>query len=172
MEWEIAQGDVSCADCGRNFADTEEYYSALREGAEGFERRDYCVSCWKGGGTDLFSFWRTRARLEPEPPKRFVSDEVILEFFDRLSQSAHEGKRKVFFITAVLLLRKRLLREKSRLREGGVSKWVLSCPALDKTYEVEDAGIGEEEITEVLQEIGQVLNIRLSESLEAEDGPA
>ena len=172
MEWEIAQGDTSCAQCGRNFADTEEYYSALRETTEGFERRDYCLSCWNASDSGLFSFWRTRARLEPEPPKRFVSDEVILEFFDRLSQSAGGGKRKVFFITAVLLLRKRLLKEKARVRDGGISKWVLWCPALEKTYEVEDAGIAEEEIAEVLQEIGRVLNIRLSDALQAEDPSA
>ncbi len=162
MEWEIASSDTSCAACGRAFDDGEEYYSALRREGEGFERKDYCPGCWEGGD-DLFSFWKTRARLEPEPPKRFVSDEVILDFFDRLSQSGQTTRRKVFFITAVLLLRKRLLREKGRRREGGAVKWALWCPALEKSYEVEDAGVGEEEIAEVLSEIGQVLNIRLIE---------
>ncbi|MHC4712709.1 MAG: hypothetical protein ACYTAN_05465 [Planctomycetota bacterium] len=167
MEWEIAASDTSCAACGRGFADRDEYYSALRQEGEGFERKDYCPGCWEPGD-DVFSFWKTRARLEPEPPKRFVSDEVILDFFDRLSQSSQATRRKVFFITAVLLLRKRLLREKGRKREGGAVKWVLWCPALEKSYEVEDAGVGGEEISEVLSEIGRVLNIRLTEPAEDE----
>lgn len=167
MEWELASSGGACTQCARPFADREDYWSALFRDADGFTRRDYCASCWSAGDKTAFSFWITRCSPKPAPPKRFVSDEVILEFFDRLSESDDPSKRKLRFIMAVLLLRKRLLKEKSRRRDEKGVFWVVESPTLEKTFEVRDEGLTEGEIADVLAEIGSVLNIKLREAHES-----
>ena len=173
MDWEIASSDSSCTACGRHFENDEDYYSALYDSDEGFARRDYCCGCWQGPAAEAFSFWRTRCRLKSDPPKRFVGDDVLLDFFDRLSEARDPKRAQVYFIMGVLLLRKRLLKETARRREPTGTVWVLDCPRLEKSFEVRAEGLDEEEVSEVLAQIGQVLNVRLdAEDVPAEDIPA
>ena len=163
MEWTVVSSDGSCAACGRKFAEREEYCSVLSNAGEGFSRKDYCLECWKGPGAETFSFWRTRSKLKPAPAKRFVGDEVLIDFFERLCTSDDASKGKFRFIMAVLLMRKRLLKERSRRRTEAGLIWTVEVPRLGKTFEVEDQGLSEGEIAALLGEIGQVLNLELSE---------
>jgi len=145
LEWELESSGGLCAACGREFADREEYYSSLYGVDDGFERRDCCGRCWDGPDPAAFSFWRARARREPDEPKRFVNDEVMLEFFDRLAEADDPSRRRLAFIMAVLLLRKRLLREKGRRRGDAGVFWLLRCPANDlKLSELPADSPGEE----------------------------
>ncbi len=164
MEWELASSRGSCSECGRPFDENEEYWSAIFPTDDGFSRGDYCTNCWHGYADGMFSFWRTQCRREPAPAKRFVNNEVILEFFERLCEAADPSKAKLRFIMAVLLLRKRLLKEKSRRRDEKGVFWIVECPALGKSFEVRDEGLTEEEVADVLQEIGRVLNVRVDEA--------
>ena len=166
MEWELQSSEGACAKCGREFSHREEYYSALYACDEGFERKDYCVPCWGKGRPDVFSFWRARAKKEPDPPKRFVNDEVLIEFFDRLSGVEDPRKKRLAFIMAILLLRKRLLREKGRRRRADGTYWILRCPATEKEYEVKDQGLCADETVELIHEMGRVLNINLQKHAE------
>ena len=168
MEWELASPGGSCSECGRSFDDRQDYWSAIFPAEDGFSRRDYCADCWRGPVDGMFSFWRTQCRREPAPPKRFVNNEVILEFFERLCEGADPSRAKLRFIMAVLLLRKRLLKEKSRRRDEKGVFWVVECPALGKSFEVRDEGLTEEEVADVLHEIGSVLNVRVDETHETD----
>ena len=167
MEWIVASSEGACSVCGKRFAEREEYWSALFAAGESFERRDYCAGCWKGAEDGTFSFWLTRSKARPAPPKRFVDDNVLLDFFERLCTSEDPARAKFRFIMAVLLLRKRLLKERSRRRESEGTVWVVEVGRLGKSFEVRDEGLSEQEIAELLSEIGQVLNLELAE----EDAP-
>ncbi len=168
MEWEIASPDTFCGVCQKSFDDRDEYCTAIFSSPEGFSRKDYCLACWSGPPKNVFSFWRTRCRLKPAPPKRFVNDEVLLEFFERLSEADSPERRKLHFIMAVLLLRKRLLKERSRRRDENGLYWILEAPRLEKTFEVRDQGLAESEIADLLHDLGQVLNLRLAQTTPAD----
>jgi hypothetical protein len=161
LEWTVSSSARACGACGRPFAEREEYWSALFGTQEGFQRRDFCDACWRDDMEGTFSRWRTRSKKKPAPPRRFVNDEVLLDFFERLCDTADPSKAKLQFIMAVLLLRKRLLRERARRVEGGRTVWTVEAAKLGKSFEVRDQGLSEPEIAELLMEIGQVLNIDL-----------
>ena len=161
MEWTVSSSARSCSACGRQFAEREEYWSALFGTEEGFQRRDFCDACWRDDTEGAFSRWRTRSKRKPAPPRRFVNDEVLLDFFERLCESEDQSKAKLQFIMAVLLLRKRLLRERSRRVDEKGTVWTVEAAKLGKSFEVRDQGLSEPEIAELLIEIGQVLNIDL-----------
>lgn len=172
MEWTVASSQGACASCARAFDDTEEYWSVLVEGEEGFQRRDYCDGCWQGVSEEMFSHWRTRCKLKPAPPKRFVDDSVMLDFFKRLSESEDPAKQRLHFIMAVLLMRKRLLRERRRRRDGATIVWTVEAPRLNESFEVRDQGLSEVEVADILVQIGQVLNVELASPEEAPENPA
>ena len=167
MEWKVATPGGACAVCGKTFDQREDSWSALFGAEATFTRKDYCLACWKGPEEGSFSFWRTKVKPKPAPPKRFVNDEVLLDFFERLCESEDDSKRKFRFIMAVLLLRKKLLRETSRRRDEISIVWKVEVPRLGKAFEVRDEGLTEPEIAEVLSQIGQVLNLELLEKEEA-----
>ena len=159
MEWEVTGSKEVCTVCGRSFGEREEYWSAIFPADEGFLRRDYCHECWSGGPQEAFGFWRTRCRREPEPPKRFVNDETLLEFFRRLSACDDPQRRKLAFLMSVLLLRKRLLKERGRRRDESGLYWVLEAPALGERFEVRDEGLAGAEIDELMSQVEAVMNI-------------
>lgn len=163
MEWSLANSGGTCAVCGRGFDQREEYWSAIYGEAAGFSRKDFCAACWKGPQSEMFSHWRTQSKAKPEPPRRFVDDSMLLDFFERLCESDDPARRKVQFIMGVLLLRKRLLKERSRRRDEGGVVWVVEAPKLARTFEVRDQGLSEAEIAEVLSQMGHVLNVRLTQ---------
>jgi hypothetical protein len=163
LEWAVASPAGSCSICGRHFAEREDYHSALFPSGDTFARKDYCAACWKGPEQATFSFWRTRSREKPAPPKRFVDDEVLLDFFQRLSESEDPARKKFQFIMAVLLMRRRLLKERSRRRDDSGVLWVVEAPRLGKEFVVRDQGFSQAEIAEILGQIGQVLNLELAE---------
>jgi len=163
LEWNVATPGGSCCKCNRPFPERQDYWSALFPQPEGFNRTDYCLACWKGPEDGTFSFWRARSRPKPAPPRRFVNDQVLLEFFERLCESDDDSKRKFRFIMAVLLLRKKLLRETSRKRDEQGIVWKVEVPRLGKAFHVRDEGLTEPEIAQILSQIGQVLNLELKD---------
>lgn len=162
MEWTVQASGNACATCGRPFGEREEYWSALYSEGALFARKDYCGACWTGNLEGVFSHWRTRSKKKPAPPKRFVDDAVLLDFFERLCESEDPSRAKLRFIMAVLLLRKRLLKERDRHRDEHGLVWKVEAPRLGKTFDVRDQGLSQAEVADVLVQIGQVLNVELS----------
>lgn len=162
MEWVVGSSAKSCGACNRPFGEREEYWSALFSEGEALSRKDYCGACWTGMPEGAFSHWRTRSKKKPALPKRFVDDGVLLDFFERLCESEDDSRAKFQFIMAVLLMRKRLLKEKSRRRDERGVVWSVEAPRLGKTFEVRDQGLTEPEVAELLGQIGQVLNVELA----------
>lgn len=161
MEWTVSSSGSACATCGRPFGEREEYWSALFNDGSGFARKDFCGACWTGSLEGVFSHWRTRSKKKPAPPKRFVDDGVLLDFFQRLCESDDPARAKFRFIMAVLLLRKRLLKERGRHRDEKGVIWHLEAPKIEKSFDIRDEGIEGPEVAEVLNQIGQVLNVEL-----------
>ena len=44
QNYKIVRSEKKCASCGREFAENENYYSALFDKVEEFERLDYCTT--------------------------------------------------------------------------------------------------------------------------------
>ena len=99
-KYAIATSDYRCLECAGEVACEALYYSAVIFGDGVFQRRNYCVGCWKRNLTprpgesdtrnrlDAFASWRTRRPAAPsERPKKVRFDPQLgLEFFLRLGQ--------------------------------------------------------------------------------------
>ena len=156
-EWQIARSRHLCSECEKAFQELESYYSALYETAEGFERRDFCMSCWKGPSEEMFSFWKTQVPAKAAKPKRFVDDEVLVDFFSRLEGATEDVKVNFRYILALVLMRKKLVKFEGTRRDESGEYLVVKLRGEDRLQEVRNPDLTEEQIQEVSQELSTIL---------------
>lgn len=161
-DWEIGKTTLVCSASGREFAEGEEIFSALYDEGERFVRRDYGTDCWPPADLEgVFSFWKTRIPRHDAAVRRFVDDDVILDFFRRLAGHEEARKRDFRYVLALLLMRKKVLKFKEMRRLGEETVMVLHDRVGGCDYEVVDPRLSEEQVERVSEEVGQVLNVRL-----------
>lgn len=162
MDWEVSNTTLACAACTKGFAEEQAVFSALFDETPNFVRRDFCAECWPGQDHDkAFSYWQTRIPKKDAPVRRFVDDEVILDFFKKLEGQEEPSKKSFRYVLGLLLMRKKALKF-TEFRRGETSGiLVLYDKVRDTSYEVADPNLTEEQIQQVTEEIGQVLNAKV-----------
>ena len=162
MDWEITRPERRCEGCEKDIAEEEELFSGLRDDQTEFVRCDFCLACWETRDpAAFFSFWRTQIPKKDAPPKRFVDDDVLVNFFTRLEGEEDPVKVNFRYVLALLLIRKKLLKFKSVRREDGREWLVLYDKAGDRDQEVLNPDLSEDEINAVTEECGKLLNMKL-----------
>ena len=162
MEWNIAKSRRQCA-CGRQLGENEEYFAALTEEGEAFVRHDYCAACWEqaraAGG--FFSFWRTAVPPKEQKRRLFADNGVLLDFFVRLEHEEAEQKRQFFYLLALILLRKRLVKFHDVERDGDHEVLCLRCPSEDRVFRVHDPQLNDEQIEALKEQLSQILDFQV-----------
>jgi len=162
MDWNITRGELQCSHCGKPFEEDEEYVSAIYDEETEFVRRDSCAACSAQiDRSDCFSFWKTRVPVKEQEQKKFVDDEVIFNFFLRLANEQDQLKRNFRYVLALFLMRKKQLKFKDVARSEEGEALVLHSSREQEDYEVHIPQLSEEEIVQVTEEVGQILNVRL-----------
>ena len=162
MDWNITRGELQCSHCGKSFQEDEEYFSAIYDGGTEFVRLDFCTGCSSQADREAcFSFWKTRVPMKEQEQKKFVDDEVILNFFLRLANEQDQLKRNFRYVLALFLMRKKQLKFKDVARSEEGEALVLYSSREQQDYEVAIPQLSEEEIQQVTEEVGQILNVRL-----------
>ncbi len=162
MDWEITQGEGACRQCARSLEEGEEYFSAIYDRGATFERRDFCLTCWESTPKqDVFSFWKTRIPLKEEKPKKYVDDEIILDFFRKLENETEPSKRNFRYVLALFLMRRKVLKLKDIVRDQTGEALLLHSKAEDKDYKAYITELTDEQIVDVTEEVGKILNVQM-----------
>ena len=160
--YEVGRPAGLCAISGRQIAPGEKFFAALKETPTGFERLDICAEAWaefpKG---DLLASWQTTMPKGEAKKKVFVDDEVLLELFERLSQATEAGKINFRFVLGLILMRKRLLIYETTRTEGQSEYWAVRRRGQDQQMDLLNPKLDEQQITEVSQQLSQILNEEL-----------
>ncbi len=124
--WQVAKSTRVCAAGGGEIPPEVPFYSALVEGENGFERRDYSAAAWpQVDRTPFFSYWKNKG-WSPNPDRRPPVDyERLLAFFDRLEGAEEDGKKLLRYVLALVLVRRRRLRLDDMKREEDGDRLVL-----------------------------------------------
>ena len=151
-----------CAVCGRDIAAGEKFLAAVRETPEGLERIDVDPDCWpKFDQSNLLGFWQTVMRKAEEKKKVFVDDEVLCTLFERLSDATEPAKVNFRFVLGLILMRKRLVIYETTRHDAGRDVWVVRMKGKDERLDLVDPKLNEQQVTEVSQQLGQILNEEL-----------
>lgn len=107
-EWKIGRRGAGCAGCAQPFAPGGEAVSAIYDGAQGFERRDYCGPCFQAPEKrgSPFSWW-SAVVPEPEKKKAVFDLGVAKEFLQRLLREQDPERDSLRYLLTLMLLRKK-----------------------------------------------------------------
>jgi hypothetical protein len=157
-----------CAVSGRAIVPGERFMAAVRETATGLARVDVAAEHWDAfDKADLLGYWQT-VMPEPEQKKKvFVDDEVLCTLFERLADAPEPAKVAFRFVLGLILMRKRLVLYDSTRHdpaaEGAEARdvWTVRMKGRTDTLDLIDPKLDESRMTEVSQQLGEILNEEL-----------
>ncbi len=160
-DWTINKPLGECSGTGRAIEPGEEYFGALVETEEGLERRDYSVEYWEKEKPAVFCFWKSRLASPDEKKELFVSDEMLMAFFERLANETDPEKLNFRFVLALVLMRKRKLKYDATKMDGAREIWSLRVVGERDPVEVVNPHLDDEQIELLTSQIGQILQADL-----------
>ena len=108
--WDVYKPLGECSGSGQQMEFGDEYFGALLETEEGLQRRDFSVAYWEKEKPEVFCFWKTRLPHPEQKKKVFVDDEMLMAFFERLTDETEAERLNFRFVLALILMRKRRLK--------------------------------------------------------------
>ena len=176
-DWNVAKTAGVCSVSGRQLEESEEFYCALFDTPEGFERRDFAAEHWTGPPEEAYCFWKSKIPPKEKKKQTFVDDEVLVQFFQRLSDEKDSVKENFRFVLALILMRKRILKYEATIRDGADEVWRMRLVKEQSAHEVRNPRLDDGQITEVSAQLGQILHSDMGDfdaldEMEEGDGPA
>ena len=158
----VPRPNGKCAVCGRDIPPGEKFVAAIRETPTGLERLDVSLDCWQTfDHANLLGFWQTTMPRPEEKKKLFVDDQVLCDLFERLADVTEPAKINFRFVLGLILMRKRLIIYETTRHDAGRDVWVVRLKGKDQRLDLTDPKLNEQEMTEVSQQLGQILNEEL-----------
>ena len=157
--WEVSRSHRECAVSGRKFVEGDEFYSALVETDESFERKDFSPEVWGEQNKDgFFSFWRTKLQSSSgkKDRKLHIDVEAFYTFFRNLEDTQKPNQMLFRYLIALMLVRKRVLRL-DEIEKSSEGEFLL----LYDTRQKEECSVTvcdaeEEELAAAQQELNQI----------------
>ena len=166
-EYEISKASGLCVACSKQMQPTEEFMGTVRETDEGFAREDYCIPCWEGRKGEspegVFAIWRSEIPRPTEKKKLFVDDDLLINFFERLSDAEEPTKINFRFVLALVLMRKKILIYDRMEKADGKETWQMHFKGKTEVQKVTDPHMDDEKSAEVSKSLGEILPNSASE---------
>jgi len=160
-DWEINKPLGQCCGSGRKIESGEEYYGALVETEQGLQRRDFSNEYWEREKPPVYCFWKTKLAAPNEKKQLFVSDDMLMAFFERLAPETDPEKVSFRFVLALVLMRKRRLKYDATKMDRDREIWCLRIPGDKDVVEVINPHLAEEQVETLTSQIGQILQADL-----------
>ena len=160
-EWEIDKPLGQCCGSGNKIGYGEEYFAALVETEGGLVRRDFCADYWQQQKPAVFCYWKTRLPRPDEKKHKFIDDEMLMAFFERLGKETEQERINFRFVLALILMRKRRLKYDSSKIEGDKEIWRLRIAGEKEFVEVTNPKLDDEQVKQLTSQIGEILQTDL-----------
>jgi hypothetical protein len=161
-QWEIQKALGQCYATGKNFQPGDEYFAALVQTEQGLERRDYSLEYWDQQSPEVYCYWKSKMSTGREKKKLFVDDEMLMSFFERLSDEQDQEKINFRFVLMLILMRKRILKyDSSDIGHNGKEVWHLKVTGQDRTVDVLNPDLTEDMIEQISSQMSQILKVDL-----------
>jgi len=96
-----------CAATGRELNPGDRFYAVLVEDGGKLVRTDYAADAWPGPPDGAVAYWSGAVRAADKPHKPVVNDDLLLDCFDRLKDSADPDGQNFRYVAALLLMRRK-----------------------------------------------------------------
>ena len=162
--YDVPRPEGHCVVTGRKIEPGEKFFAAVRETPEGVERLDVSPEAWEAfDRANLLAFWQTVMPAHEQKKKVFVDDEVLCTLFERLADATEPVKVNFRFVLGLILMRKRLVvyedaRHDDLGDRGARDVWVVRMKGRDERLDLTDPKLNEQQVAEVSQQLGEILN--------------
>lgn len=148
----------NCRVCGTEFQEQQTYYATLIDESSRIDRYDYCENCWDDQrGQQSFSFWRAKVPARQEQRQLFVSNDVLLDVFRRLVTNDGKGKEAFTFVLALVLMRKRLVRQIATDNDHDGEWWTVKLTGSDDQHRIHNPNLTEDQFSQIREQLNEVL---------------
>lgn len=164
-EWNIPSPLGRCAATGREFEEEDKIVSALfwRPDASAYERNDYAVAAWKNTAEEVqaregfLSSWRSAYKKPLPPPPETLSKDDAEGWLRRLLELRDPQYDNSCYILALMLERKRQLKELDRKEVEGKPVLIYEHPASGETWIIPNPALRLDEMARVQSEVADLL---------------
>lgn len=153
MDYQIQPPSRRCAATGRELKPGDRFFTALLRDADRFERQDFAAESWPGRPLGSYGFWSGRMPEEQSSARPRFDDDALEDCFHRLADETEPGQINFRYVVALLLIRRKRL----KLGQTVEDRLRVSCPRTGEEFEVVNPCLGEEEISQVQDEVFKVL---------------
>lgn len=160
QDWDIRPRSVSCQACQTPFTDKQPYYTRLIFQTQGYERGDYCETCWPKAVAQQprYSAWKGLFRVPPPEPEKTVKKETAETLLRGQLGNEPERHRNTIYILAVMLERQRIFVERDvRQDEAGRPVIVYEHRKTGETFVIPDPQLKLTDLEPVQQEVMAML---------------
>jgi hypothetical protein len=159
QEWNIQSRAQQCAVSGHPFEKGERVFSALywRDGQ--YVRVDLARDAWEARNENIepLSAWQTDFVPPPPPEPEALKKDDAESLLRRLMTENATASRNTRYILALMLERKKVLRQVERQRQEGGSTLVYEHIASGEVWLIEDPGLKLGELGAVQEEVAHLL---------------
>jgi hypothetical protein len=174
QEWNIQARALQCAASGRPFEKGETVFSALywRDGQ--YVRTDLNEESWKARNDNIepLSAWQTEFVLPPPAAPETLKKDDAESLLRRLIAENAPATRNARYILALMLERKKVVRQIERQRNDGLSVLVYEHLPSGEVWLIEDPGLKLGELKSVQEEVAHLLAGDAGEKSPVEEVPA
>ena len=162
--WSIKARAHKCAITEIKFEDQQEFYTAIYPDPEssGYLRMDFSEDAWEERAEEYkkpFSFWKsTYEESVSEAKEEVVTKESAEELLSRLIEEDKEHTENARYILAVMLERKKLLKETDKQQTPNGILRIYEHRKSGEVYIVLDPNIPLDQIEEVQKEVSDLLD--------------
>ncbi len=159
QDWNIQPRATMCGQTGEPFAKGDRVYSALywRDGK--YQRVDLKEAAWQSRNDNIepLSAWQTDFVPPPPAPVEPLRKDDAESLLRRLMAENEPGSRNARYILALMLERKKVLRQLERQRQEDRSTLVYEHLPSGEVWLIDDPGLKLGELQGVQEEVARLL---------------
>lgn len=157
-DYEIQGPTRVCAASGRELKPGDRFFGLLMEDGGKLVRRDFAADAWTVPPEGCVAYWAGRVPAGDKPRKPVVNDDLLLDCFHRLKDSADPDGQNFRYVAALLLMRRKRFKFEDAIRDdGGRDVLLVRDSRGGAVHQVIDPRLTDEQVATVQAEVFRVL---------------
>ncbi len=160
-DWSIQSRGDRCAATGQTFADGEFFYTLLFEERDGYRREDLSEEAFRNRPAEApqpYSLWRSKFEVPPPPAPEALEKQTAEDLLRKYMEDSTPQHSNARYILALMLERKRLLKEVEvkRSDEGRLTR-IYEHAKTGEVFVIPDPGLRLDQLGDVQTEVAAML---------------
>ncbi len=160
-EWTIQGRADRCSLTGEPFADGEHFFTVLYDEKSGFRREDLSEAAWlqrSGQGAKPFSFWRSKFEVPTPAAPEALGKQSAEDLLRRCMEENAPEHANLRYILALMLERKRLLKEvETKQAEDGSLLRIYEHAKTGEVFLIPDPQLHLDQIVQIQMQVADLL---------------